>query len=214
MLRPASEPPANSGQQLTGVISIGRPSGVSGVAVWFCCDGFCLLVVCLRALLFVFVVGLGGPEEPKNMRTTKMKAMSGSTMAAIILLRSAGVFPSNRAMNLNSLPPPRAARQNFSRRPHSDAAAARRKYAAMSRRRLTSAPRAGAAGGADACAPGGGPPSGFTGIAGAGAPLGLVRLIGLVGLAGLVGFIGADSGAAAPGASPAPESETPSSSTV
>src|SRR3954470_12922189 len=41
------------------------------------------------------------------MRTTKMSAMRGSTEAAIILLRSAGVFPSNRAMTFNSRPPAR-----------------------------------------------------------------------------------------------------------
>src|SRR5437588_1567268 len=90
---------------MTGLIMLIRSSDVSVVAVWFCCDGFCLLVVCLRVLLFVFAAVFSGVDEPKSMRTTKMRAMSGSTRAASILLRSAGVFPSNRAINLNSLPP-------------------------------------------------------------------------------------------------------------
>src|SRR5687767_6355463 len=45
------------------------------------------------------VLGFDGPE---SMLKTKMSARSGSAMAAISLLRSAGVFPSNSAMTFKS----------------------------------------------------------------------------------------------------------------
>src|SRR5947209_3693475 len=92
----------------------------------------------------------------------KTSATTGSTMAAISLLRSAGVFPSNRAMTfkLAHAVAAFASTEISSRDFHCAAALARRKYAAMSRRRLTSAPRDGAV----VCAAGGDiGPSGFAG---------------------------------------------------
>src|SRR5437763_7151455 len=101
MLRPASAPPKDSGQHTISVI-VAVGSSASGATTWAVVPA-----PPAEALGLGLGVGVGlpeaGPEEPKSMRTTKMSAMSGITMAAIILLRSAGVFPSNRAMNLNSL---------------------------------------------------------------------------------------------------------------
>src|ERR1700749_4766269 len=97
MFRPTSEPPDGGGQQTMGVVMLAvSSSGVvpSALALRAFAFGGCVRCAVRLPLAFVFVAPLLGAEGPpeKNMRTTKMNAMSGSATAAIILLRSAGGF--------------------------------------------------------------------------------------------------------------------------